>query len=50
MIKVAICDDEVNVRAYLSTLIEAQSCPCEIVEYASADDCLADQRQMSTAI
>ena len=46
MIKVAICDDEANVRAYLSALIEAQPCPCEIVEYASADDCLADQRQI----
>ena len=46
MIKVAICDDEANVRAYLSALIEAQSCPCEIVEYASADDCLADRREI----
>ena len=46
MIKIAICDDEANVRAYLSSLIEAQSCPCEVVEYASAGDCLADCRDI----
>ena len=44
MIRIAICDDEANTRAYLSALIWAQSCPCEIVEYASAGDCLADHR------
>ena len=46
MIKIAICDDETNIRAYLSSLIGAQSCPCEIVEYASAGDCLADHREI----
>ena len=46
MTKIAICDDEANIRAYLSSLIGAQSCPCEIVEYASADDCLADHREI----
>lgn len=46
MMKIAICDDEAGVRAYLASLIRAQSCPCEIVEYASADDCLADAREM----
>ena len=46
MIKIAICDDEANIRAYLSLLIGAQSCPCEIVEYTSADDCLADHREI----
>ena len=45
MIKIAICDDEANIRAYLSSLIQAQPCPCEIVEYASAGDCLADRRE-----
>ena len=45
MIKIAICDDEANVRSYLSSLIRAQDCPCEIVEYASAGDCLADHRE-----
>ena len=44
MIKIAICDDEANIRAYLASLIRVQSCLCEIVEYASAGDCLADQR------
>ena len=46
MIKIAICDDETNIRAYLSSLIGAQSCPCEIVEYASAGDFLADHREI----
>ena len=46
MIKIAICDDEASIRAYLSSLIRAQSCPCEIAEYASADSCLADSREI----
>ena len=46
MIKIAICDDEANVRAYLSALVRAQPYPCEIVEYASAGDCLADHREI----
>lgn len=46
MIRIAICDDEANTRAYLSSLIRAQACPCEIVEYASAGDCLADTREV----
>jgi len=46
MIRIAICDDEANTRAYLSSLIVAQSCPCEIVEYASAGDCLADTQEL----
>ena len=46
MIKIAICDDEANIRTYLSSLIGVQSCPCEIVEYASAGDCLADHREI----
>ncbi len=46
MIKIAICDDDANIRAYLTTRIRAQSCPCEIVEYASANDCLADTQEM----
>ena len=46
MIRIAICDDEANTRAYLSSLIRAQSCPCEIVEYASAGDCLADTQEL----
>ncbi|NCE64190.1 DNA-binding response regulator [Pseudoflavonifractor sp. 524-17] len=46
MIKIAICDDETNIRSYLTSLIQAQSCPCEVVEYASAGDCLADRREI----
>ena len=41
MIRIAICDDEAPTRAYLTSLIRAQDCPCEVVEYASAGDCLA---------
>ena len=50
MIKIAICDDEANIRTYLSSLIEAQSCPCEVVEYASAGDCLADHREFDLLV
>lgn len=46
MIKAAICDDEVHIRACLSSLIRAQPYPCEIVEYASAGECLADHREI----
>ena len=44
MIRIAICDDEAPTRTYLASLIRAQDCPCEVVEYASASDCLADHR------
>ena len=44
MIRIAICDDEAPTRAYLTSLIRAQDCPYEVVEYASAGDCLADHR------
>ena len=46
MIRIAICDDEASIRAYLTSLIRAQSCPCEIVEYPSASACLADRREL----
>ena len=46
MIKIAICDDEAPTRAYLTDLIRAQSRPCEIVEYARAEDYLADSREI----
>jgi len=46
MIRTAICEDEANIRAYLASLIRVQSYPCEIVEYASADDFFADQREV----
>lgn len=47
MLKIAICDDEADTRSYLSMLIQRQSCPCRITEYASAADCLADCRETS---
>lgn len=46
MIKIAICDDEAPTRAYLAALIRAQSCPCEIVEYARAEDYLVEIREI----
>lgn len=46
MIRIAICDDEANVRAYLAALIRAQHCPCRITEYASAGSCLADAQEI----
>lgn len=46
MIRTAICDDEEKTRAYLSALIRKQPCPCDIIEYSSADDCLTDHRQI----
>lgn len=42
MIRIAVCDDEKNIRAYLCTLIRKQHMECEITEYASADEYLAD--------
>lgn len=42
MIKIAICDDERNIRAYLSALVRKQGTKCEIIEYASPQDYLAD--------
>ena len=37
MIKTAVCEDEAPARAYLVSLIRAQPCSCQIVEYASSD-------------
>lgn len=36
--KIAICDDEKNIRAYLSALVRKQGMECEITEYATAED------------
>ena len=44
--RIVICDDEAGTRAYLASLIRAQSCPCEVVEYASAGECLADCQEI----
>lgn len=41
MIKIAICDDEKNIRSYLTSLIREQNKDCEITEYAFADEYLS---------
>ena len=41
MLKIAVCDDEENIRTYLSALIDRQGVECEITEYANAGDYLA---------
>ena len=45
MIKIAICDDEPNIRAYLSSLVKKQNTECEITEYASADEYLSADKE-----
>lgn len=44
-IKIAICDDEKNIRAYLASLVRKQGRECEIAEYVSADEYLLDQTE-----
>ena len=46
MVRIAICDDEPKSRAYLFSLIQAQAYPCEIVEYAAAEDYFADHQEI----
>lgn len=41
MIRIAICDDEKNIRTYLHTLVRKQDSESEITEYASADEYLS---------
>lgn len=41
VIKIAICDDEKNIRSYIHSLIGKQEMECEITEYASADEYLS---------
>lgn len=38
MVKIAICDDEKNIRTYLSSLVRKQRIDCSIAEYATAED------------
>lgn len=45
MIKIAICDDEKNIRAYISSLVEKQNIECEITEYASPDEYLSAKKE-----
>ena len=44
-VKIAVCDDEKNIRAYLVSLIKKQDIECSIMEYASADEYLSDGRE-----
>lgn len=45
MIKIAICDDEKNVRTYLSALIRKQNVACEITEYTFPKEYLSDSKE-----
>lgn len=42
MLKIAVCDDEKNIRSYLISLVREQNVKCEITEYDSAEEYLAD--------
>ena len=44
-IKIAVCDDEKNIRSYLVSLIKKQGGECSITEYASAGEYLSDGRE-----
>lgn len=44
-IKIAVCDDEKNIRYYLVSLIKKQDIECSISEYASAGEYLAEGRE-----
>lgn len=44
-IKIAVCDDEKNIRSYLVSLIKKQDKGCSITEYASADEYLSDGKE-----
>lgn len=44
-VKIAVCDDEKNIRSYIVSLIRKQDIECNIMEYASADEYLSDGRE-----
>ena len=44
-IKIAVCDDEKNIRSYLVSLIKEQGRECGITEYASADAYFSDGKE-----
>ncbi|MDE7444642.1 MAG: LytTR family DNA-binding domain-containing protein [Lachnospiraceae bacterium] len=44
-VKIAVCDDEKNIRSYIVSLIKRQDIECSIMEYASAEEYLADGRE-----
>ena len=37
-IKIAVCDDEKNIRSYICSLVRKQGVECEVTEYATAED------------
>ena len=39
-IKIAVCDDEKNIRSYICSLVRKQGVECEVTEYATAEDYL----------
>lgn len=45
MLKIAVCDDEKNIRSYLISLIREQDIKCEIAEYAFAEEYLSDDTE-----
>ena len=45
IIKIAICDDEPNIRSYLISLIQQQNYKTDITEYASAEAYLTDRAE-----
>ncbi|MCM1092024.1 MAG: LytTR family DNA-binding domain-containing protein [Butyrivibrio sp.] len=45
MIRIAVCDDEKNIRSYLTSLIREQDTECEIAEYASAEEYLSSKAE-----
>lgn len=45
MIRIAVCDDEKNIRIYLSSLIKKQPVECEITEYVSTEEYLSDGKE-----
>lgn len=44
-IKIAVCDDEKNIRSYLVSLIKKQGRECSIMEYDSADAYLSEGKE-----
>lgn len=44
-IRVAICDDEANIRSLLASLIRRQDPTCQITEYAGSNAYLQDERE-----
>lgn len=50
MMRVAICDDDKNIRANLISIVRMQNTDCEIVEYASMEECLSDSREFDLVV